>query len=302
MNSRKKQLLSDLTLIFVAFLWGGGFVAVKDTLGSVGPMSLNFFRYLIAIVAMKIILFPKLGRIEKKDLKGGLVVGVLLFLGYASQTIGLQYTTASKQGFITATYVVMVPFLYWMIHRKRPLMREFMGSFVAILGVGLISLDQVSGFNIGDGMTLVCAFFFALHILTIEIFAKEMEVLKLAFLQMFVACVLFLAAALLTEPLSFNLSTRAWGSLAYLGIFSSFLCLTLQTTAQKYTSSSHVSIFLSTEALFAATLGVLMLNETLTARILVGGALIIGAILLVELKNARATNDEQSITIQRSEP
>jgi drug/metabolite transporter (DMT)-like permease len=302
MNSRKKQILSDLTLIFVAFLWGGGFVAVKDTLGSMGPMSLNFFRFLIAVVAMKIFLFSKLGRIEKKDLKGGLVVGVLLFLGYASQTIGLQYTTASKQGFITATYVVMVPFLYWMIHRKRPLLREFGGSLVAVLGVGIISLDQVSGFNIGDGLTLVCAFFFALHILSIEVFAKEKGVLKLAFLQMLVACILFLVAALFTEPLSFNLSTRAWGSLVYLGIFSTFLCLTLQTMAQKYTSSSHVSIFLSTESLFAATLGVLMLGETLTTRIVVGGAMIIGAILLVELNNSRATHDEQSITFQRSEP
>lgn len=302
MNTRKKQILSDLTLIFVAFLWGGGFVAVKDTLNTVGPMSLNFFRYLIAIVAMKVFLFPKLGKIERKDLKGGLIVGTLLFLGYASQTVGLQFTTASKQGFVTATYVVMVPFLYWLIHRKRPLVREFAASFVAILGVGLISLDTMSGFNVGDGLTLLCAFFFALHILSIEIYAKDMEVLKLAFLQMLVACVLFLGAALLTEPLSFNLSTRAWGSLAYLGVFSSFLCLTLQTTAQKYTPSSHVSIFLSTEALFAATLGVWLLGETLTGRILTGGAMIIGAILLVELKFNRAVSIEDHIPIKRSEP
>ena len=300
MNSRRKQILSDLTLVFVAFLWGAGFVAVKDALGSMGPMSLNFFRYLIAVVAMTAFMFPRLGRIGRKDLKGGLVVGFLLYLGYASQTIGLQYTTASKQGFITATYVVMVPFLYWLIHRERPLVREFAASFIAIAGVGLISLDAVSGFNIGDGLTLLCAFFFALHILSIEVFARDMEVLKLAFLQMLVACILFLVTALMTETIRFGVPARAWGSLAFLGVFSTFLCLTLQTTAQKYTPSSHVSIFLSTEALFAASLGVLLLGETLTARILIGGALIIGAILLVELQKSRANNEKERFR-QRSE-
>ncbi|QRN84614.1 DMT family transporter [Clostridia bacterium] len=301
MNNRKKQILSDMTLIFVAFLWGGGFVAVKDTLNSLGPMSLNFFRFLIAVVAMRLFLFTKIGKIEKKDIKGGLVVGLLLYLGYASQTIGLQYTTASKQGFVTATYVVMVPFLYWLIHRKRPLLREFVASFAAIIGVGLISLDQVSGFNLGDGLTLVCAFFFALHILTIEVFAKEMDVLKLTYMQMLVACILFLATALVSEPISFNLSSRAWGALLYLGVFSSFLCLTLQTTAQKYTSSSHVSIFLSAESLFAAGLGVMLLGETLSLRIIIGGAVIIAAILLVELKNAQICKGKPK-DAQRSEP
>lgn len=300
MNNRKKQLLSDMTLILVAFLWGGGFVAVKDTLNSMGPMSLNFFRFLIAVITMRIFLFKKIGKITKNDLKGGLAVGILLYLGYASQTIGLQYTTVSKQGFVTATYVVMVPFLYWIIHRKRPLLREFLASFATIIGVGLISLNQVGGFNLGDGLTLVCALFFALHILFIEIFTKDMDALKLAYLQMLIACILFLGTALVKEPLSFDLSGRVWGSLIYLGVFSSFLCLTLQTTAQKYTPSSHVSIFLSTESLFAAALGVLLLGETLTLRIIIGGSVILGAILLVELKNAQISNGKRK-AIQRSE-
>jgi len=113
-----------------------------------------------------------------------------------------------------------------------------------------------------------------------------------------VACVLFLVAALSTETLSFYLPIRAWGSLAYLGVFSSFLCLTLQTTAQKYTPSSHVSIFLSAEALFAAVLGVMMLHEILTARIFFGGALIMGAILLVELNNTQRPNEKQYIDVK----
>lgn len=297
MTSKKKKYLADLSLLFVAFVWGGGFVAVKDALNTVTPMLLMSLRFIIASIIMYVFFKKKIGKLSIEDYKKGSVVGFILFLAFAAQTYGLQYTTASKQGFLTAVYVIIVPFLYWVIYKKRPEMKVFVGSFLTILGIGLISLQSVAAFNIGDSLTLLCALFFALHIISIEYFTKNMNVFKLAFIQLFVATILFTLAAVLTEPYTINLSTRAWSAIIYLAFFSTFACFTTQTIAQKYTTSSHASIIMSLESVFAAILGVLLLNEVMTPLMLLGCFLIFLAILMVEIKfknNSKIKNETVS--------
>lgn len=291
LSQKQKAYLSDLSLLFVAFVWGGGFVAVKDALNTVTPMFLMAIRFVLATVILYMFLFKWIGKISRQDLKNGSVVGILLFLAFTAQTLGLQYTTASKQGFLTATYVVMVPFLFWAFYRKRPKLKVFIASFITLVGIGMIGLDGVSALNIGDYLTLLCAFFFAAHIISVEYFAKDMNVFKLAFLQIAVAAVLFVVAAFATEPIPSELTGRAWVAVIYLAVFSTFACFTLQTVAQKYTSSSHVSIILSLESVFAALLGVLLLNEVMTPALLVGCALIFTAILLIEVNFKKKSMD-----------
>lgn len=283
LTANQKRLLSDLSLLFVAFVWGGGFVAVKDALNTVTPMVLMSIRFVLATAVLYLFLHRFIGKISLLDFKKGSVVGVILYLAFAAQTFGLQYTTASKQGFLTATYVIMVPLIYWVLYRKRPPIKAFVGSFVTIVGIGLISLNATLSLNIGDMLTLLCAVLFAGHIISIEYFAKDMNVFKLAFLQIGIAAVLFVITALATEPIPSSLTPRAWFAIVYLAIFSTFACFTVQTIAQKYTSSSHVSILLSLESVFAALLGVVLLGEVLTPLMLVGCALIFAAILLVEV-------------------
>jgi len=282
-TTNQKKVISDLSLLFVALVWGGGFVAVKDALNTVTPMILMSVRFVLAAVILYVFLHKFIGKISKEDLKKGSVVGVILYLAFAAQTYGLQYTTASKQGFLTATYVVMVPLIYWILYRKRPSTKAFVGSFVTIIGIALISLNSALTFNIGDGLTLICALLFAGHIISIEYFAKDMNAFKLAFLQIAIAAILFVITALLTEPIPESLTPRAWGAIIYLAIFSTFACFTIQTIAQKYTSSSHASILLSLESVFAALLGVILLNEVMTPLMILGCALIFVAILLVEI-------------------
>ncbi|MBM7561256.1 DMT family transporter [Fusibacter tunisiensis] len=283
LGDKQKKYLSDLSLLFVAFVWGGGFVAVKDALNTVTPMVLMALRFVLATLVLYLFLFKWIGKISKSDLKHGSVVGLLLFLAFTAQTLGLQYTTASKQGFLTATYVVMVPFLFWAFYRKRPKLKVFAASFITLVGIGLIGLDGVTSLNIGDYLTLICALFFAAHIIAVEYFAKDMNVFKLAFLQIAVAAVLFVITALIVEPIPSQLPGRAWVAIVYLAVFSTFLCFTVQTVAQKYTASSHVSILLSLESVFAALLGVLLLNEVMTPIMIIGCGLIFAAILIIEL-------------------
>jgi len=222
MKNKFKKNISDISLFFVAIVWGGGFVIIKDTLSTVTPMLLIALRFIIASIVMYLIFYKKIGKISKQDMKKGSVVGIVLYLAFATQTYGLQFTTASKQGFLTAVYVAIVPFLYWIIYRKRPKIKVFVGSFLTIIGIGLISLHGGLDINIGDSLTLICALFFAMHIISVEYFAKDMDVYKLAFIQIAVAAIFSTVSAILTEPITLELTNRAWYSIMFLAVFSTF--------------------------------------------------------------------------------
>jgi drug/metabolite transporter (DMT)-like permease len=284
LSNKRKQYLSDVSLLFVAAVWGGGFVAVKGALDTMTPLVLMAYRFILASAIMYLFFHKKIGKFSKDDLKNGSVVGTILFLAFAAQTFGLQYTTASKQGFLTATYVVMVPLLYWILYRKRPKSKAFIGSALTILGIALVSINKEMSFNIGDGLTLLCALLFAGHIISLEYYTKKMDVLKLSFLQLAVAAIWFVITAVLFEPIQLSLSSNEWFAIVYLAIFSTFACFTVQTIAQKYTTSSHASIIMSLESVFAALFGVLLLNEVLTPLMIAGCTLIFVAILIIEVE------------------
>ena len=284
LSNKKRQLLSDVSLLFVAAVWGGGFVAVKGALDTMTPLILMSYRFILATAIMYIFFRKKIGKINKAELINGSVVGTILFLAFTAQTFGLQYTTASKQGFLTATYVVMVPLLYWIIYKKRPKSKAFVGSLITIVGIALVSINKDMAFNLGDALTLLCALLFAAHIISLEYYTKKMDVLKLSFLQLAVAAVLFTVSAVIFEPIQLTLSSSEWFSIIYLAVFSTFACFTVQTVAQKYTSSSHASIIMSLESVFAALFGVLLLNEVLTPFMMAGCSLIFIAILIIEVE------------------
>jgi len=284
LSNKRKQYLSDVSLLFVAAVWGGGFVAVKGALDTMTPLVLMAYRFILASAIMYLFFHKKIGKFSKDDLKNGSVVGTILFLAFAAQTFGLQYTTASKQGFLTATYVVMVPLLYWILYRKRPKSKAFIGSALTILGIALVSINKEMSFNIGDGLTLLCALLFAGHIISLEYYTKRMDVIKLSFLQLAIAALWFVVTAVLFEPIQLSLSSNEWFAIVYLAIFSTFACFTVQTIAQKYTTSSHASIIMSLESVFAALFGVLLLNEVLTPLMIAGCTLIFVAILIIEVE------------------
>lgn len=281
-RDKRLSIVSDIALILVAAVWGGGFVVVKDALDSFTPLALMSIRFIMASVFVFVFLHKKIGKISKEDIRKGTIVGTFLFLAFAFQTFGLKYTTASKQGFLTATYVVMVPIVYIFLYRKIPSLLVVFSSILAIIGIGLVSLSDSLILNKGDLLTLVCALFFALHIISIEYFARDMDVFKLAFLQIFSAAIMFTISALIFEDIPTNITPRSWMLLGYMSMFATFGCFTVQTIAQKYTSSSHASIILSLESVFAAILGVLILKEAMTSRIAIGCVIIFIAILMIE--------------------
>ncbi|MDO4799151.1 MAG: DMT family transporter [Bacillota bacterium] len=281
-DDRKKAKMADLALIIVAVLWGGGFVAVKDALSSVTPMYLMTFR--LGIATSMFLFIPRfLKGLNWKDFWNALPVGVMLFLAFTAQAYGAVFTEPSVQGFLASTYVILVPLLYWAFYRKMPQSKVFLACVIILIGIGLVSLSENFKFNPGDVLTLLCALLYAFHILLIERATKKVDVIKLAFLQFAIATVCFGIGSLVLEPFPTAMTSRTWIVLLYAGILSTFFCFGMQTVAQKYTSSTRVSLFLSLESVFAALFGVLLLGNQLRGIQIVGFVLIFSAVLLIEI-------------------
>ena len=214
------------------------------------------------------------------DLKSGAVVGFFLFLGYATQTLGLNYTTPGKQAFLTSTYVVIVPFLSWGIRRVFPGVTSFVASLVCLAGMALLTLQESASIGTGDTLTFVCALFFAFHIIVIEYYVADRDPLILTTLQIAMVALLSLPAALAFETWPGFQGGSGLLSIAYTVVMCTVVAFAVQNLAQKYTPSTHAAILLSLESVFGAFAGVYFMNEVFTPRMIVGCALIFAAVLL----------------------
>ena len=283
-SPRKKMYLADASLVLVAFFWGGGFVVIKDALDDITPLYMMAIRFVLAFLVMAIVFFPALRQMSRRDLQAGLLIGVFLFAAFAIQTIALQYTTAGKQAFLTAVYVVMTPFLYWAVARRAPDRYSMAGAFLAFFGIGFLTLQESLSIGLGDGLTLIAAFFFAAHIVAVGHYAPRGNVVVLAIVQTGVAAAIFVVAALAFEPMPATITGKAWFSIGYQVIFSTMAAIMIQNAAQKFTTSTHAAIAMSLEAVFGVLLALIFLSEAVTWRIFVGCLLIFIAIITTETK------------------
>lgn len=285
-NVRHTQALAACGLLLTALIWGFAFVVVKNSLDLIPPIYMLAFRFTIASAALALILFRRLRRITRRDLQSGAILGVFLFAAYALQTIGCQYTTAGKNAFLTTIYVILVPFLHWLINRRRPDRYVIGGALLAMVGIGLLSLQGEGGIALGDLLTLLCGIFFAVHIVYIDRYTLAQDPAILTVLQLATAAVLsFLLAPLINGPFPAQaLHPEAVTGMLYLGLLSTMLGFLLQNVGQKYTTPSTASLLLSFESVFGVLFSTLFLHEAMTARMLLGCLLMFIAVLLVETR------------------
>lgn len=281
----KKMVYADLSLLFVALAWGGGFVVLKDALDSITPFYVMAVRFALTALILMIIFWKKFKNISKQDINAGMIIGVFLFLGFATQTVGLQYTTASKSAFLTGTNVVIVPFLAWMVHKQRPDGYAMVSTFIALIGIALLTLEGSLTINNGDALTLACAVSFAGHIVSVGYLGKGKDPLLLTTLQMIVAALLFIIFAALFEPVPETLiSSDIFGAVAYMVLFPTLLAFLIQNVAQQLTTSTHAALILCLESVFGTLLAVIILKESLTIQAILGCTLIFAAIVITETK------------------
>ncbi|MCY6370802.1 DMT family transporter [Clostridium ganghwense] len=281
---KKKSIMADMALLLVAIVWGGGFVATKDALNNVPPFYITAMRFMIATLLLCIVFWKKIRLITKNDIKAGSVVGIFLFGGFATQTVGLQYTTPGKQAFITATYVVIVPFLAWIINKKRPDIYSIIAAFLTLIGIGMLSLQNSLHIGLGDSLTLLCAVFFAVQIVAIGFYTEDVDPVILTIVQLAVCGLLSAICGFIFEPFPKQIGTQSIMSILYLGLFSTMLGIIVQNVAQKYTSETHAAIILSLESLFGCILSVILLGELFTTKMILGCIFIFIAVITSETK------------------
>lgn len=284
-SGKTAKLLATVGLLMVTVIWGSAFVVMKNSMDVIPPSYVLAYRFTIASVGMVLIFHKSVMSMTKKDIKYGSILGIFLFFSYLFQTYGLKYTTASKNAFITTLYVIIVPFLHWLLNKKRPARNSMFAAVLAVIGLALLSLRGDLTVNFGDVLTFICGFCFALHMVYVDRYTVCYDPIKLTVMQMISVAVFFWIIALAFEG-PVNLSVFADSgvvvSFLYLGLISSMLCFLLQTVGQKYLSPNTTSILLSFESVFGLVFSVIFLKDEITLRMFFGCALMFAAAILAE--------------------
>jgi len=280
-----RKYIGEIGLIIVAIIWGSGFTATAMTLKAYTPYQSMAVRFLIGAIFLAIIFHKQLKAIQQSTLIKGVILGVILYIAFALQTVGLSYTTPSKNAFLTAVNVIAVPIICYMLFKQRLDRFEVTGAFLTIVGIGLLSIDFSGAINIGDVLSLLCAFAFAFHIIFTGKFVETEKPVPLTIIQFSSAAIIGFVVLLLRGEMHFPIETTPLVSLIYLGVFSTGIAFFLQTYAQQFVSETKAAIILSTEAVWGMFFSIIIIQEIVTLKMALGAAIIIVAILITELKH-----------------
>ena len=281
---KKKSLYADLSMLVVAIIWGGGFIAVKNSIDDISPFYLLTLRFGISSIIMALIFHKKIRKTTVKDIKAGSIVGIFLFLGFVAQTYGIKYTTAGKNAFLTGVNVIIVPFLYWMVSKRKPDVYAFIAAFISFIGMGMLTLNGGLHIGLGDGLTILCAFFFAGHIVSVGYFTDTTDPIILSVVQIVAVTVFSIVCAAIFEAPPTTINKNIIIGIGYISIFSTMLAFIIQNVAQKYTYPTHAAIILCLESVFGSIFSVIFLKEMFTLKMVIGCVLIFIAIITSETK------------------
>lgn len=290
------KLRADGLLMLTALIWGAAFVAQRLGMEHVGPFTFNGIRFALGALALQPLIW-KMRQTRTREGGGegietgrivrfGIVAGCVLFAGAALQQVGIVYTTAGKAGFITGLYVVMVP-LFGLFLGNRAGAGTWLGALAAAVGLYLLSVNEDFSIAYGDVLELIGAVFWAGHVLLISRLSPGMDgtdAVRLAAAQFVVCSALSLGFGLALEPITLEGIYGAAVPILYGGLMSVGVAYTLQVVAQRDADPAHAAIILSLEAVFAAVAGYFVLGEVLALRALIGCGLMLGGMLLSQLK------------------
>jgi len=269
-----------LSLIFVAIVWGAGFVLMKDAIDDQPVFDFLATRFTLATIVMIAIRPQVLSAINKRTFFRGSILGFMLGLAYITQTIGLDLTTAAITGFLTGLYVVFTPLLFWFVFKKKVEKKVIVGTTLALTALLFISFNGIS-VDPGQVWLIACALLFAGHIIGLSFWSNSQDIYPLTVVQLGAGAVVCWLGAV---PDGYQPPPNAfvWGTVVFTAVFATAMAFLIQTWAQSIMDPSRVAIILTGEIVFAAAIAVAVGQEVLSARTIVGGVLIVVAMLIVE--------------------
>jgi drug/metabolite transporter (DMT)-like permease len=296
---KTQRLRSNLLLLMAAAIWGLAFVAQRVGAKYVGSFTFNGVRFALGALSLLPLIFIFRNKqnvssgtehVTKSSFKVGILAGGVLFIGASLQQLGLVDTSAGKAAFITGLYIVFVP-VFGIILKQYIRFNTWIGIVVALVGLYFLCVTENFSIGKGDVLELVGAFFWAIHILLIDHFAKKVDVLKLSFFQFITCSVLSMAVAVAFENITLSGLQSAAIPILYGGICSVGIAYTLQVVGQRHAKPSHAAIILSMETVFASIGGLIILKENLGLRGYIGCMLMLAGMLLAQIQIGKKSEE-----------
>jgi len=282
LKTKTKSVLGKAALYGAALIWGSSFFLVKVQTDVFPPTKLLALRFTIATVLLTAAFWKKVRSSSFEDVWRSSALGVFLAVASLAQAVGITDTTPGKNAFLTAIYCVLVPFLFWVVRRKRPEGKGFVAAFLCLVGIGLISLTENLTIGYGDSLTLLSGVLYAVHIVGIGTLGRNVDPMRSIVFQFAVNSVLFWVVDIVTpsEPLAAQMAD--WLVILYLAVFPTAIGFLLQLVGQKFAPPTGASLILSLESVFGALFSVLFYGEVVPPRVFFGFVVVFAAIFLSE--------------------
>jgi len=246
-----KKLRADLVLLIITLFWGVSFPLMRNVLAYMPVVPYLAVRFILAALIISLIFFKKHRNIRKTEIRGGLIIGFLLFAGMILQVYGLYTTTASNSAFITSMCVALVPILLALFFRQKTEKNTLIGIILAVIGLFLISGIIRLQLNPGDLLTFLCAIAFAFQIIYISRFTAKGNTIAISIVQLWTAAVLTSFIWLVFDRSTFTINTEVIVVICITAIFGTALAFTAQILVQKDTNPSHAALIFTMEPMFA---------------------------------------------------
>ena len=273
-RNRKVEVIASIVLAVVALVWGTTYAVIKDTLSVVQPFSLMMFRFGFSALILSLMYLKKIKIIKGVDLKRGIIIGIFMFLAFYFLIVSIRFTTASKFSFIVGAYVLIVPFLSWVINKTKLDRYAIVGAILATIGLAFLTMERGAVFNLWDLVAGCCSFFFAAHMIAIEKYSGDSDPILLTIIQFITTAVLFIILTGIKEGYDFTVLPEIKWTLGYLVIISTIIPFAIQNIVQRYISSTSTALILTLQSAFGSIFAVYYLDERMTKQMIIGLSLI----------------------------
>ncbi len=283
-----KSLVAQLVLLFVTAVWGSSFIVANVAFAQgLHPLFVIAFRFIIGAILMFVVFHKTIIKnINQATVLRGTILGVAFFVAFFFQLTGLTKTTPAMNSMITSGHIIFVPFVTWLFTKIRPRKINFIACAISLVGIIVITFDPADVFAVrsGDLLTLLGAVTFSFQVVLLSLMCRESEYKTLIFVQFLVAAVLGLIAyAIIDGDFSYCLRMDAMLPVLFLGVVCTFVCFLLEGWCFLYLDATRASLIVTTEAIFASVLSLILGMDVFTWQLLVGAILLFGSIILLEI-------------------